>query len=149
MSVRVAVQAEDFIVADEMAWLEQAGGGAVACFTGIVRGNAAQIVALELETYLPMAEPALRTIAERSHELWPLQAVTLVHRHGLLPVGSRIVFVGAASAHRQAALEACSFLIDWAKTRAPFWKREWTKAGEGQWVEARETDETAASRWDP
>lgn len=147
MSIRIGVQEADFSLASELERLEALGGGAVASFSGIVRADAADTVALELETYPAMAEQALRAIAETATERWPLLGVTMIHRHGRLPVGARIVFVGTASRHRAAALEACAFLIDWAKTAAPFWKKEWQSDGAAQWVEPRAADDAAAAAW--
>lgn len=147
MTIRISVQPADFDVATELTSLEALGGGAVASFTGIVRADAAETVALELESYPAMAEQALRQIAQTATERWPLLGVTIVHRYGRLPVGARIVLVGTASRHRSAALEACAFLIDWAKTGAPFWKKEWQRDGSAEWVAARAADDAAAAAW--
>lgn len=146
MSIRVAVSREDVDVAAELARLEALGGGGVASFTGIVRGDGG-LVALQLDTYEAMAEAALHGIVEDAMARWPLAGVTLIHRFGTLPVGQRIVLVAAASRHRAAALDACAFLIDWTKTRAPFWKRELFADGSGRWIEARPDDEAAAAGW--
>ncbi len=94
-----------------------------------------------------MAEQALRAIAQTATERWPLLGVTMIHRYGRLPVGARIVLVGTASRHRGAAMEACAFLIDWAKTAAPFWKKEWHGDGAAHWVEPRAADDAAAAAW--
>lgn len=93
-----------------------------------------------------MTERALQRIVAQAHERWPLQRGIVVHRVGLLQVAEPIIFVGVASAHRQAAFDACAFLMDYLKTRAPFWKREQTSSGE-RWVDGRESDRLAASRW--
>jgi molybdopterin synthase catalytic subunit len=144
--IRTAVSLEDFDVADELGRLEGLGGGGVATFTGIVRGENG-IDALHLEAWPAVAELALREIATEAATRWPLLGATLIHRHGTLRVGERIVFVGTASLHRTAALDACAFLIDWAKTKAPFWKREHAADGSTRWIEARAEDDVAAERW--
>ena len=144
--IRVAAQPGDIDVAGELVRLEALGGGGVASFTGVVRGGDG-LEALELETYRAMAERALGEIAEEAAHRWELLGATLIHRHGRLVPGERIVLVGTAASHRAAALEACAFLIDWAKTKAPFWKREHFSGREGRWVEARAEDDAAAERW--
>jgi len=144
--IDVRVQPGDIDVAAELARLEASGGGAVASFTGLVRGDGG-LTELLLEAYPGMTETALRGIAEQAAARWPLSALTVVHRHGPLAPGARIVFVGTASRHRAAALESCAFLIDWLKTGAPFWKRESFADGTSRWVEARGEDDAAAARW--
>lgn len=144
--IEVRVQAGDFDVGVELRRLEALGGGAVASFVGIVRGGEG-LVSLTLEHHPAMTEAALRQIAEAAAARWGLLGVVLVHRHGELRPGERIVLAATAAAHRTAALEACSFLIDWAKTRAPFWKRETFNEGTSRWVEARGEDEWKAERW--
>ena len=94
-----------------------------------------------------MTERAIGGIVQQAEERWPLLGCTVIHRVGPLRPGDNIVLVAAASAHRQAALDATAFLIDWLKTKAPFWKREDFATGEGAWVEAREADDAAAQRW--
>jgi molybdopterin synthase catalytic subunit len=147
MSTRVSVQEADFDVASELARLEALGGGGVASFTGVVRGGEG-LAALRLEAYPGMTQKALEGIAAEAQARWPLAGLTLLHRHGTLPVGERIVLVATASRHRAAALEACAFLIDWTKTRAPFWKQELFAGGDTRWVEARPEDAIAAAAWD-
>ena len=122
--------------------------GAVVNFIGYVRDlNVGQSVTeLFLEHYPGMTEKALEHIAEQARERWPLMAVEIVHRVGALSVTEPIVFVGVSSKHRHAAFEACAFIMDVLKTRAPFWKRETTQEG-SHWVEARESDQDAAVRW--
>jgi molybdopterin synthase catalytic subunit len=142
----VRVQAGDFDPGAELARLEALGGGAVASFTGVVRGEDG-LVELRLDHYPAMTERALAGIAAEAEARWPLLGVVLVHRFGALVPGERIVFVGTASARRAAALESCAFLIDWLKTKAPFWKRERFVDGRTQWVEARGEDDVAAERW--
>jgi len=144
--IAVRVQAEDFDVGAELARLEALGGGAVASFTGIVRGDGG-LGALTLEYYPSMTEAAMTEIAAEATQRWPLIAGTVIHRVGRLHPGDRIVLVAVASAHRHAALEACAFLIDWLKTRAPFWKRESFADGTSRWVDARDEDTDAAARW--
>jgi len=142
----VRVQPEDFDVGAELAALESKGGGAVASFTGIVRADDG-VDAMTLEHYPGMTEKALTMLAEQATARWPLCGVTVLHRVGTLRAGDRIVFVGTASDHRAAALEACTFLIDRLKTDAPFWKKEHRREGDS-WVEARATDDVAARSWD-
>jgi molybdopterin synthase catalytic subunit len=142
---RILVQNEDFDSGAELAALEATGAGAVASFTGIVRGDGG-VTAMTLEHYPAMTQAALESLADQAAARWSLSAVTLIHRVGELHPGDRIVFVGTASAHRAAALEACAFLIDRLKTDAPFWKKERRADGEA-WVGARESDDAAAERW--
>ena len=122
--------------------------GAVVNFIGYVRDlNIGQSVnELFLEHYPGMTEKALEQIAEEARERWPLLGVEIVHRVGALSVSEPIVFVGVSSKHRHMAFEACAFIMDVLKTRAPFWKRETTAQG-AHWVEARESDQNAALRW--
>lgn len=147
MSIRAAAQEADFDVAAELARLEALGGGGVASFTGVVRGGDG-LTALRLEAYPGMTGRALEAIAAEAMARWSLLGCTLIHRHGTLAVGERIVLVGTAARHRAAALEACAFLIDWTKTRAPLWKQELFADGSARWVEARARDEVAAAEWD-
>jgi len=123
--------------------------GGVASFTGLVRGEheGTPVTAMTLEHYPGMTEAMLAEIEAQAQRRWPLQASLIVHRYGRMLPGEPIVLVAVASAHRQAALEACAFLIDWLKTKAPFWKREETPAGE-RWVEARASDDAATARWE-
>jgi len=124
------------------------GVGGVCSFVGLVRDMAGEeaISAMTLEHYPGMTEKALADIEAEANRRWPLAATLVIHRYGRLEPGDRIVLVAAASAHREAAFEACHFLIDWLKTKAPFWKLEDTPDG-GQWVDARDTDDAAAARW--
>lgn len=146
----VRVQPEDFDVGAELAALtdgDHAVGG-LCSFVGLVRDMAGdeQISAMTLEHYPGMTEKALAEIEAEAQDRWPLQASLIIHRYGRLEPGDRIVLVAAASAHREAAFEACHFLIDWLKTQAPFWKLEDTPDG-GKWVDARDSDDAAAARW--
>lgn len=146
----IRVQREDFDVGAELSRLTagRKDVGGVATFIGLVRDIAAgaAIGAMTLEHYPGMTEKKLAEVEAEAQRRWPLQATLIIHRYGRLEPGDRIVFVATASAHRQAALESCAFLIDWLKTKAPFWKLEETPAGP-QWVEARDSDDTAAERW--
>ncbi|MFD1951627.1 molybdenum cofactor biosynthesis protein MoaE [Sphingomonas arantia] len=144
--IDVRVQADDFDVGAELGALEALGGGAVGSFTGIVRGGDG-LSALVLEHHPVMTGTTLRQIVDDAAGRWPLLGVTVIHRHGRLEPGARIVFVGTASPHRAAALESTMFLIDWLKTRAPFWKQECFADGRKTWVEARPADDAAAERW--
>jgi molybdopterin synthase catalytic subunit len=124
------------------------GVGALVSFVGYVRDfNVGQDVhGLFLEHYPGMTEKALAAIEAEARQRWPLLAVSIVHRVGELAPGAPIVFVGVASAHRQAAFDACAFIMDYLKTRAPFWKKELGDQG-SQWVAARDSDQQAAQRW--
>lgn len=144
--IRVTVDAADIDVGGELARLEALGGGGVASFTGVVRGGDG-LTALELEHHPGITQAMMTRIAEEAAARWPLLGVTAIHRHGRLTPGERIVLVAAASPHRAAALEATAFLIDWLKTRAPFWKKEHFADGSSRWVEARTADDEAAARW--
>jgi len=148
----IKVQQEDFDVGAELAALTagRTDVGGVASFIGLVRDMAggAAVGAMTLEHYPGMTEKKLAEIEAEAQRRWPLQASLIIHRYGRLEPGERIVLVATASPHRQAALEACAFLIDWLKTKAPFWKLEETPAGP-QWVEARDSDDEAAARWTP
>jgi len=120
--------------------------GGLASFLGICRGDGG-LVAMELEHYPGMTERALARIAEEACARWPLTGCTVIHRVGRLVPGDPIVLVLTASAHRQAALDSCAFLIDWLKTKAPFWKREAFAGGDARWVEAKAEDDAAAAKW--
>ncbi|MER9301753.1 molybdenum cofactor biosynthesis protein MoaE [Mesorhizobium sp. M0293] len=148
----VRIQAQDFDVAAEIARLTQgrADIGAVVTFSGLCRDEQGALSALELEHYPGMAEAEIARIAAEAVQRWPLQGLTAIHRHGKIAPGDNIVLVVAASAHRQAAFEAANFLMDYLKSRAPFWKKEHrTDGSEGGWVEAKEADASAAQRWKP
>jgi len=147
----VRVQAGDFDPGAELDLLldRTSGAGGIGCFIGIVRGEAGgrPISAMTLEHYPGMTERAVLAIAEEAAERWHLLGTTVVHRVGRLLPGQRIVLVLAAAWHRAPALEATSFLIDWLKTKAPFWKKELFTDGSASWVAARTGDDEAASRW--
>jgi len=148
-AVKLLVTAEDFDPGAEIALLSSGEGqsGALASFIGLVRGAADGVAAMTLEHYPGMTEREIAKIVAEAQARWPLERVTVIHRIGRLLPGERIVFVGVAGRHRTESFAACEFLIDWLKTRAPFWKLEETAAGE-RWVEARDTDEKRASRWE-
>lgn len=146
----VRIQAEDFDTGAEIARLSAGRNdvGAVVTFTGLCRDEGGQLDALELEHYPGMAETELARIADEALARWPLGGLTVIHRHGRIETGQNIVLVVAASAHRQAAFEAASFLMDYLKSRAPFWKKEHRRDGSaGGWVEAKAADAAAATKW--
>ncbi|TWA67892.1 molybdopterin synthase subunit MoaE [Azospirillum brasilense] len=146
----VRVQSEDFDVGAELAAMTggKTGIGGVTLFVGLVRDMAGgeSVSAMTLEHYPGMTERQLEAIEAEARERWPLDDALIIHRYGRLEPGDQIVLVATASAHREAAFESCHFLIDWLKTKAPFWKMEATPEGE-RWVEAKESDDTAAARW--
>lgn len=148
MSVRL--QREDFDVSAEVAALTRGRTdiGAVVNFIGICRAGPDddRISAMTLDHYPEMAQAELERIEAEARERWPLQGVAIIHRHGRLVPGDNIVLVVTASMHRQAAFEAASFLMDYLKTRAPFWKKEERASGTG-WVAAKDEDDAAAARW--
>lgn len=147
----VRVQTQDFDVGAEFRALTagRADIGGIGCFVGTVRVNAEgpRLEALTLEHYPAMTQRAIEAIVSEAERRWPLLGCSVIHRVGRMAPGENIVLVLTASAHRQAALEATSFLIDWLKTKAPFWKRESFMDGTATWVAAQETDDTAAARW--
>lgn len=146
----VRIQREDFDVAAEIARLSRgrADIGAVVTFTGLCRDEVGTLAALELEHYPGMAEAEICRIAQQAMERWPLGGLTAVHRFGRIEPGENIVLVVASSSHREAAFQAASFLMDYLKTRAPFWKKEHRRDGSsGDWVEAKASDEAAAAKW--
>ncbi len=146
MTPEIRIQREAFDPVAECTKLEAGDAGAVATFTGLVRGEGGLAV-LELEHYPAMTENALRRIAADAAGRWALAGLTIIHRVGRMTPGERIVFVGAASRHRGDAINAMHFVIDWLKTDAPFWKREEFADGRSAWVEAREGDLTQRERW--
>ncbi len=148
--ISVAVQQDDFDLRAEQATLvaNDRGIGAVVAFIGMVRdlNLADDVVALELEHYPGMTEKSLTQIATQAARRWSLQSVRIVHRVGKMYPGDQIVLVLTASAHRHHAYEANAFIMDYLKTEAPFWKKEWTTEGP-RWIEARSSDGAAAARW--
>ncbi len=146
----IRVQRDAFDLNEETRRLVEGRGdiGATVAFTGWCRDEDERLAALELEHYPGMADAEIARIANEAAERWPLQGLTIIHRTGRIAPGEPIVLVLTASAHRQAAFEAASFLMDYLKTRAPFWKKEHAADGtEGDWVAAKETDDSAAGRW--
>jgi molybdopterin synthase catalytic subunit len=159
--IRIKVQAEDFDIGAELAALTAGNTqiGGIASFTGLVRdiagpgatgpdttGPGAAGSSMTLEHYPGMTEKQLDAIAREAMARWPLDACLVIHRFGKLLPGDRIVLVATASAHREAALASCAFLIDWLKTRAPFWKLE-DDGSEQRWVAAKDSDDAAAAKW--
>ncbi len=148
--ITVRVQSEDFDAGRELEALTsgRVDVGAVASFIGLVRdaNDGHAIHGMTLEHYPGMTEKALEEICREAHARWDVAETLVIHRVGALSPGDRIVFVGVSSAHRGEAFQACEFIMDYLKTRAPFWKKESTPQGE-RWVEARESDDTAAQRW--
>jgi len=141
------VQAKDFDLAAELAGFGGKASGAIVTFTGIVRdNNSADLLAMEIEHYPAMTQSALEGIEAEARRRWRLDDCLIVHRYGRLQPGARIMMVATASAHRADAFEAAEFLMDYLKSRAPFWKKEITTAGE-TWVESKATDEAALERW--
>lgn len=145
----VRVQTERIDLVEAASTLPSDGGfGALVSFTGYCRDEAGRLAALEIEHYPGMAEGQIGKIAEAAAARWPLAGCTVIHRYGRILPGEEIVFVACASTHRQAAFEAASFIMDFMKTDAPFWKREHLVDGSvGAWVEARDTDDAATDRW--
>ncbi len=147
----VRVEKQDFDVGAEVRALTEGRTdiGAVVTFTGTVRGEAKgrRIVTMTLEHYPGMTEAELARVEAEALARWPLDATLIIHRYGELKPGDNIVLVIAASRHRHAAFEAAEFLMDFLKSRATFWKKETFADGEGEWVDARETDQAALERW--
>lgn len=154
----VSVQQQAFDVGAEIAALSQGDAriGAVASFVGLVRDMNAgaqgegehSVSAMTLEHYPGMTERALEEIVTTAQARWDLLKVRVIHRYGRLQPGDGIVLVLVASAHRGEAFAACEFIMDYLKTRAPFWKKEEDAAGQGSWVDARDSDDSAAARWE-
>ncbi|MEY2776435.1 MAG: hypothetical protein RLY30_533 [Pseudomonadota bacterium] len=154
-SPRVRIQEGDFSLEAELASLRRTPTGdlntqvgAVASFVGTVRerNDGDSVSSLTLEHYPGMTERSIEAIIQRAETRWPLLAAVVIHRVGTLAPGDQIVLVGVASAHREASLQACAFIMDFLKTEAPFWKREVTPDG-ARWVDARSTDDEARHRW--
>ncbi|HUH37944.1 MAG TPA: molybdopterin synthase catalytic subunit MoaE [Spongiibacteraceae bacterium] len=149
--ISVAVQEADFDAGAELRALQADNPalGAVASFVGLMRdrNEGVAVTAMALEHYPGMTEASIRDIAEQACERWPLGGVRVVHRVGLIRPGEQIVLVAVSAAHRKEAFAGCEFIMDYLKTRAPFWKKETTAQGEERWVQARDTDQAAAARW--
>ncbi len=147
----VRVQAEDFDAAAEARALVQgrADVGALVSFVGLCRDDGGRLAALEIEHYPGMAEAEIARVVEDARARWPLLGVTAIHRFGSIAPGEQIVMVATASAHRAAAFSAAEMLMDYLKTRAPFWKRARRRDGTSEdWIEAKAADETSAARWE-
>lgn len=146
----IRVQTEDFDIGAEIGKMTAGNSeiGGLASFVGLVRDYAGdeKISSMTLEHYPGMTEKELSRLEAEARERWDLQDVLIIHRYGTLNPGDRIVLVVTASAHREASLESCQFLIDWLKTKAPFWKLEDRESG-AQWVESRSEDSVAADKW--
>lgn len=147
----VSIQPDPFDLATEIGRIEAAfagRAGAVVGFSGLCRDESGRLTALEIEHYPGMAEAEILRAVEEAQARWPLVGARVIHRHGLIRPGEGIVLVVTASAHRKAAFEGASFLMDYLKTRAPFWKREHLSDGTtGEWIEASAYDEEAARAW--
>jgi molybdopterin synthase catalytic subunit len=145
----IRVQREPFDLGVEFAKLTEGRHeiGGVASFVGLVRDLPGGLASMTLEHYPGMTERQLEAIEAEAHQRWKLDATLIIHRYGELKPGDPIVLVLTASAHRQAALESCAFLIDWLKTKAPFWKREDRADGQGEWVSAKDEDDAATEKW--
>jgi len=149
-AVTVRIQSDDFDISQEIGALTsgRADIGAVASFTGLCRDEGGRLSALELEHYPGMAERAIRAIAEEAVQRFELTGITAIHRFGKIAPGGDIVLVVATASHRQAAFDGASFLMDYLKTDAPFWKKEHLKnGGAGEWVSAKDADDQAKARW--
>ena len=146
----IKVQRENFDVATELAILyaDRQNVGAVASFIGLVRDVAGpgELSAMTLEHYPGMTEKQLQQLEADALQRWPLDRVLIIHRYGRLLPGDQIVLCATTSAHREAAFAACAFLMDWLKTKAPFWKLE-EVGGKTEWVEAKDADDEAAAKW--
>jgi molybdopterin synthase catalytic subunit len=147
----VSLQNGDFDIAKEIDTLSQGDTsiGAVVTFTGLVRDmiKDERILDMTLEHYPAMAQAELERIETEANKRWPLNGTRIIHRFGTLKPGDRIVLVATASSHRQAAFEAAEFIMDFLKTRAPFWKKERLEQGDSGWVEAKDKDDAALERW--
>ena len=150
VQITVRIQAKDFSINDEVRKLSigQKGVGAVVTFSGLCRDEAGTREALELEHYPGMAEAEITRIANEAASRWPVTGITAIHRFGKIKPGENIVLVATTSPHREAAFQAASFLMDFLKTQAPFWKKEHRRDGtEGNWVSAKDADDAAAEKW--
>ncbi|MEM8651774.1 MAG: molybdenum cofactor biosynthesis protein MoaE [Pseudomonadota bacterium] len=146
----VRIQAEDFDVNEEIRKLTEGRGdvGAVVTFSGLCRDEGSTLSALELEHYPGMAEAEIKRIASDAIERFGLLGMTAIHRYGKIAPGDNIVLVIATSPHRQASFDGANYLMDFLKTRAPFWKKEHMATGEaGDWVDAKDVDDQAMERW--
>ncbi|MFD1197548.1 molybdenum cofactor biosynthesis protein MoaE [Brucella gallinifaecis] len=146
----IRVQSADFDIAEEIGRLGEGRKdiGAIVSFTGLCRDEGGKLSALELEHYPGMVEAEIRRIAAQASKRWPLSGITIIHRYGMIRPGEKIILVATASVHRHAAFEAASFLMDFMKTDAPFWKREHLLDGNaGSWIESKAEDHQSRERW--
>ncbi|MDG2091331.1 MAG: molybdenum cofactor biosynthesis protein MoaE [Gammaproteobacteria bacterium] len=154
-SLKISIQEQDFSIEDECTAMraQHKDIGALATFTGLVRemddeSSAEQEVSsLYVEHYPGMTEKNLEEIAEQANQQWPLLDITIIHRIGELKVSEQIVFVGVSSMHREAAFAACTFIMDFLKTKAAFWKKSNNSDNAGHWVEAKESDSDVSEKW--
>ncbi|MEL6167093.1 MAG: molybdenum cofactor biosynthesis protein MoaE [Pseudomonadota bacterium] len=148
--MRVSVQQAPFEIGKEVDAFSKnvAGSGAIVTFSGVVRDVEPGLQSMTIEHYPGMTERALTDIAETAISRWSLQDCLIIHRYGTLGPGDQIMMVATAATHRKAAFESAEFLMDYLKSRAPFWKKELTAKGEN-WVAAQDTDEAALDRWTP
>ncbi len=151
----ISIQNEDFDPGEEYSRLREDAGdaGGIVCFTGLVRelydadsAEGDRVQSLFLEHYPGMTEKCLEQICGDARQRWPLLSIRVIHRIGELSAGDQIVFVGTASAHRQAAFDSARFIMDYLKSKAPFWKKQ-KSAGSSEWVESRKIDESALEEW--
>jgi len=145
----ISIQTEDFDLATEYEQLRQRNSaGAIVTFSGLVRDldQDQKINAIELEHYPGRTEKSLQMIIDQAHERWDIQETRVIHRVGKIKANEQIVFVGVSSAHRRDAFNACEFIMDYLKTQAPFWKKQYTET-DNYWVEAKASDDDAAQRW--
>ena len=151
IKVNIKIQHEDFDVSKETHKLHDSESGAIVNFIGLVRehnkNNNEQITSMTLEHYPGMTESEIDKIIQKSIKKWELTGITVIHRVGKLLVSDQIVFVGVASKHRQNAFDACNFIMDWLKTKAPFWKIEESES-QRKWVESRQSDQDAIYKWE-
>lgn len=150
MKKNIRIQKNNFVLETEVKNLYLNNVGAVVSFVGLVREQAShgQVTAIELEYYPAMTQKALENIVEQAEQRWPLLGVTVIHRVGYLTAQEQIVMVAVASQHRHAAFAAAEFIMDYLKTQAPFWKKEYIAGqSEGVWVEAKESDNQALAKW--
>jgi len=144
--IRVQADAFDFGAVSAAFAAGAGGAGAVVTFLGLVRDEGGRLAGMEIEHYPGMTERALTDIAHEASQRWALDRVTIIHRYGRLAPGEAIMMVATAARHRAAAFEAADYLMDYLKSRAPFWKKEF-HAGGADWVAARDEDEAALDRW--
>jgi molybdopterin synthase catalytic subunit len=151
MDARISIQAEDFDAGAEVAALTRGRKDVGACvtFTGLCRDEGETLAALELEHYPGMAEEEIARVVAQAEKRWPLLGVRVIHRYGKIAPGGNIVLVVTTSSHRAAAFESAEFLMDYLKTRAPFWKKEHRVDGTARdWVAAKDDDDRAMERWE-